>query len=101
GIGGAPERRGANLVDAREIEAVAGIPDLLAEPRVRIGAFVEQRRDEVEIAHRLIEMRARLRVKRLGRPLAVERAVERGGAVVGGDVRIGAASHTGPRGGAT
>ena len=45
---------------------------------------------QIEIGGFLVHLRARLRVERLGRPLAVDRAVERRRAVLGGERRIGA-----------
>ena len=37
-VGGAPERRGADFVDARLVEVVARVPDLLVRRAVRIRA---------------------------------------------------------------
>src|SRR5581483_837257 len=88
GIRGAPEGRRAAFVHAGQVEVVAGIPDLLLQTYVRVGALVEQRLHQIEIGRLLLLVRARLRVQRLRRPLAVDRGIERRHAVLGGDRRI-------------
>ena len=86
-IGGAPERRRADFVDAQHVEVVRAVPDLALQPRVRIRALVEQRLHQVEIRRPLLQIRARLRIERLRRPLHVERRVERRRARIAGQRR--------------
>ena len=85
---GAPERRGADFVDAGEVEVVFRVPDLLGEAQVRIGALLEQRLHEVEIRDLLLVEGARLRIERARRPGHVERGIERRHAVARGGIRI-------------
>ena len=56
-----------------------------------IGAGVEQPLHEVEIAQLLVGVAARLRIAGARRPHQVDRGVERRDAVLGGEVRVGAA----------
>ena len=76
-VGGAPERRGADLVHARQVEAVAGYQTFffsraLTSAPLSISAFISSRYAEL-----LLHVRLRLRVERLRRPFDVEHGVER------------------------
>jgi hypothetical protein len=75
GEGGAPERRGADLVDTGEVEVVFRVPHLLGQAPVRIGALLEQRLHEIEIGDLLLVVGPRLRIERARRPGDVERRI--------------------------
>ena len=88
--GRTPQRRGANLIHAGEIEVVLGVPDLARQPRVRIGALVEQRLHVFEVGRALLAVCPRLRIERARRPGHVQRRIERRDAVVRREIRVGA-----------
>src|ERR1051325_8586067 len=68
----------------------SGVPDLALYARVWIGALVEQQLQHVDVAVRLLQIRARLRIRGNRRPLHVDDGVERRDAGIAGEIRIGA-----------
>ena len=89
-IGGAPE--GRRPVDTlRAAVVVRHVPQVLLEPRVRVGPGVEQRPHDVKVGGLLLVVRAGLRIARPRRPLQVQRGEQRRGPGVGGDAGVGAA----------
>ena len=87
GLGRPPEGGGAGFVFPGLVEVVAGVPDLVGEPGVWIGAGLEQGFHQLQVRG-LFLLRARLGIERRGRPVDIDAAVQRACSHVVGEVGI-------------